>query len=272
MSTTSASRAEAQTVAPRGTLVWDAPVRVFHWLMVLCFAGAWLTAESERLRLVHVTLGYSMAGLVAFRLIWGVIGTRHARFSSFVRGPAAVWTYLRSLLDGRPQHHVGHNPAGGLAILALLGLTAGVVASGWANFNDLSGDWVAEAHELVAQALLLLVVVHVAAVFGSSLLHGENLVRAMITGRKPGLPADGARRAWTPVAAVLLAAVLGFWWLQWQDARALQEHAADASTETMAVNQATPTATPGNGAAAQVAAAAPARRDTARHQRERDDD
>jgi cytochrome b len=224
MSTTSASRVEApaSASAARGALVWDAPVRVFHWLMVLCFAGAWLTAESERFRLVHVTLGCSMAGLVAFRLVWGVIGTRHARFAGFVRGPAAAVAYLRSLLDGRPQHHLGHNPAGGLAILGLLGLTALVTASGWAHYEELLGDWVAEAHELAAHALLLLVGLHVAAVLGSSLLHGENLVRAMITGRKPGLPQDGARRAWTSVALVLLAAVLGFWWLQWQDARAVQ--------------------------------------------------
>jgi cytochrome b len=106
--------------SPRSVRVWDAPVRIFHWLMVLSFAGAWLTAESERWRLVHVTLGYTMAGLVVFRLVWGVVGTRHARFADFVRGPAAVGRYLRSLLQRRPEPHAGHNPAGGWAILALL--------------------------------------------------------------------------------------------------------------------------------------------------------
>jgi cytochrome b len=199
-------------------LVWDAPVRVFHWLMVLCFAGAWLTAESERTRLIHVTLGYSMAGLVGFRLLWGVIGTRHARFASFVRGPGAVLGYLRSLLGARPQHHLGHNPAGGLAILGLLGLTALAVGSGWANYNDIGGDWLAQAHELAANALMALVILHLLAVIGSSLLHGENLVAAMISGRKPGAAQDGARHAWTPVALLLLAAVLGFWWWQWRGA------------------------------------------------------
>ena len=94
------------------TLVWDLPVRLFHWLLVLCFAGAWLTAESEHWRLVHVTLGYTMAALVAFRIVWGLLGTRYARFSSFVRGPSAVLAYLRSLSGPKPEHHTGHNPAG----------------------------------------------------------------------------------------------------------------------------------------------------------------
>lgn len=87
MNTTSASRAEAQpeSTAAREVLVWDAPVRVFHWLMVLSFAGAYVTAESERWRLLHVTLGYTMAGLLAFRVVWGLVGTRHARFASFVQ-------------------------------------------------------------------------------------------------------------------------------------------------------------------------------------------
>ena len=104
--------AGAAEASPQKIRIWDAPVRVFHWLMVLCFAGAWLTAESERWRLVHVTLGYSMAGLVVFRLVWGLIGTRHARFASFVRGPAAVAQHVRAMLRGRPEQHAGHNPTG----------------------------------------------------------------------------------------------------------------------------------------------------------------
>ncbi|HET7525957.1 MAG TPA: cytochrome b/b6 domain-containing protein, partial [Burkholderiaceae bacterium] len=120
MNIASASRADERPGPVKPVLVWDAPVRVFHWLMVLSFAGAYLTAESERWRLLHVTLGYTMAGLLAFRIVWGLIGTRHARFASFVRGRAAVMRYLRSLLGGRPEHHAGHNPAGAWAIVALL--------------------------------------------------------------------------------------------------------------------------------------------------------
>ena len=98
----SPSDATAKQVAPR-VLVWDAPVRVFHWLMVLCFAGAWLTAESERQRLLHVTFGYGMVVLVAFRILWGFIGSRYARFSEFVRGPRAIVGYVAGLLR-RARH------------------------------------------------------------------------------------------------------------------------------------------------------------------------
>ena len=101
-------------------LVWDAPTRLFHWLMVFSFAGAYITSEGERWRLVHVTLGYTMGGLLAFRMVWGLMGTRYARFSNFVRGPQAVMAYLRSLHDRPPQHFIGHNPAGAVAIVLLI--------------------------------------------------------------------------------------------------------------------------------------------------------
>ena len=208
--------------AERGkrTLVWDAPVRVFHWLMVASFAVAWLTSDSERWQLVHITAGYTMAGLVAFRVVWGLIGTRHARFTDFVRGPGTALRYLRSLLTSRPEHHVGHNPAGGLAILAILALVALTVGAGWATYNEIGGDRFEDVHEVLANTLIALVGVHVAAVVASSLLHGENLVAAMFHGRKPVPPAEGIRSAWRSVAALMLVAVLGFWWLQWDTAPA----------------------------------------------------
>jgi cytochrome b len=217
----SASRADDATARTGGVsriLVWDAPVRVFHWLMVLCFVGAYVTAESERWRLVHVTLGYTMAGLVAFRLVWGLIGTRHARFASFVRGPAAVWRYLRSLHGGAPEHHIGHNPAGALAIVALLVLAAVVTTTGWAAYGDLGGEWLEELHEGLANAMLAVVGVHVGAVLLSSWLHRENLIGAMVSGRKPGSPGDAVRTAWRSVAAAIVVAVLAFWWAEWRQA------------------------------------------------------
>jgi cytochrome b len=209
MSTPSASRAER-------ILVWDAPVRVFHWLMVLGFAGAWVTGDSERWRLLHVTLGYTLAGLVVFRLLWGLFGTRHARFASFVRGPGAALRYLGSVLRGHPEHHTGHNPAGALAIVALLALTLVAVASGWATENGFEA--LEDVHEGAVNLMLALVFVHVAAVLASSWLHRENLVRAMITGKKRGEPRDAIRGRWRSVAALLLAAVLGFWAWQWDQA------------------------------------------------------
>lgn len=224
MKTTSVSPANGAMDAPgsattaKKVLVWDAPTRVFHWLMVLCFAGAYLTAESETWRLLHVTLGYTMAGLVAFRVVWGVAGTRYARFASFVRGPRAVLGYVRSMLAGKPEHHIGHNPAGAVAIVLLLGLAAGISATGYAAYNDLSGEWVAQLHDLLANAMLLVVGIHVAGVVVASALHQENLVRSMVTGRKLADPSQGIRSAWRTVAVVMLVAVLGFWYLQWQSA------------------------------------------------------
>ncbi len=218
MNTPSASPAET-TGAPEREgriLVWDAPVRVFHWLLAFSFAGAYLTAESERWRLVHVSLGYTMAGLVAFRLVWGIMGTRHARFADFVRGPRAVAAYARSLVMGHPRHYVGHNPAGALAIVGLLALTGVVVFFGWLSYNDLAGDWAEEVHEAAANVMLGLVGVHIAGVLVSSVLHRENLVRAMVSGRKLGATSDGIASPRRLLAAILLIVVAGFWWSQWQ--------------------------------------------------------
>lgn len=165
-------------------LVWDLPTRVFHWLLALSFAGAFLTAESERLRDVHVTLGYTMLGLIAFRLLWGLVGTRYARFTSFAYRPRQVMSYIKSLLTRSPQHYLGHNPAGSWAIYALLGLSALAGATGYATYNDIGGHAMEEVHEAMANGLLGLVMVHIAGVLASSLFHGENLVRSMITGYK----------------------------------------------------------------------------------------
>lgn len=220
MNTTYASPAEnqARDSSPSRALVWDLPVRLFHWLMVFCFAGAYMTAESERWQMVHITLGYTLAGLVGFRLLWGILGTRHARFSNFLRGPRAVVRYLRSLAGGQPEQHLGHNPAGAIAIIGLIGLGLAVTASGWANYSEVGGDWLEEFHEVAANLMLTLVFVHVAGVLVSSWLHRENLVGAMVTGYKTGQPEAGTPSARPLVAALLLAAVLGFWWLQWQSA------------------------------------------------------
>jgi len=218
----SASPADvAPAIAPaRKVLVWDAPVRLFHWLTVASFAGAYLTAESERWRLLHVTLGYTLAGLVVFRVIWGFVGTRNARFSSFVRGPRAVLRYLKAMTTSQPEHHTGHNPAGALAIMAMLTLAVVVTASGWAVYSDIGGDVLEGLHELAANSMLAVVGMHIAGVLFASWQGHENLIASMVTGRKDGRPEDGVRRAWTTVAALMLIAVAAFWWMQWQSAPA----------------------------------------------------
>ena len=203
------------TAAKPRILVWDLPVRLFHWMLAISFAGAWLTAESERWRDVHVLLGYTAGVLVVLRILWGLVGTRHARFASFVRGPRRVAAYVRSLAAGRPEHTAGHNPAGGWAIVALLVLTLAAVATGLAVEADLGPRGLDEVHEAFATAMLAVVGIHVAGVIVGSLAHRENLVRAMFTGSKRGAPAEAIRGPRRVAAAVLVAIVAGLWagWL-----------------------------------------------------------
>ena len=190
-------------------LVWDIPTRVFHWLLAGSFIGAFITAESEAFRDVHVALGYLLLALIGFRILWGVIGTRYARFSAFAFGPSKVLAYLKSLPSGSPQHYVGHNPAGSWMIygLLLLGVLAG--ATGYATYNEIGGEWLEELHEAVSNSMLALVGVHIAGVVVSSLLHRENLVKSMINGYKQGEAHQGLRRAHWLVGALVLAGAAG---------------------------------------------------------------
>jgi len=192
-------------------LVWDFPTRLFHWLLAGSFAGAFLTAESEQFRDLHVLLGYTLIGLIGFRLLWGIIGTRYARFSALALSPAKVVAYLKSLVTGTPQHYVGHNPAGSWVIVGLLslGLLAGV--TGYATYNEIGGEWLEELHEGAANTMLALVAVHVLGVLVSSLLHRENLVRAMINGYKTGEPGQGVGRAHWLLGAGLLTGMVVLW-------------------------------------------------------------
>lgn len=195
----------------RGVLVWDLPTRVFHWSLAVCFAGAWLTSDSERQQLLHLLFGYSLFGLVAFRLVWGLVGSRYARFSEFLRGPGATWRYLTSMMRGKPAHHVGHNPAGAVAIWLLLGLGLATAGVGVAMVAG-GGEALEDVHEALATAMLVVVGLHLLGVAVGSVLHRENLPRAMVTGRKAGLrPEDGIGRASALVGGLLLLALAAFW-------------------------------------------------------------
>lgn len=194
-------------------LVWDWPTRVGHWLMALTFAIAYATGDSEAWRLVHVTAGGALAGLVVFRLLWGLVGTRHARFAAFLGSPRAAWGYLSALARGTAPHHVGHNPAGAWAIAALLGLGLLAAASGWPVYQEIGGEWLEELHEGVASGMLSVVGLHLLGVLVGSLAHRENLARAMITGYKLGPDREAiasARAASVPL--LLLCAGLAAWW------------------------------------------------------------
>lgn len=172
------------TSAPAPTVaVWDRFVRVFHWSLAALIGAAWLTEDAQS---VHQPVGYAVLALIASRLVWGVIGSPHARFSDFVRGPRAVLAYLRDLIGGRERRYLGHNPAGGAMIVALLGTVTGTGITGWLLTTDRfwGSEAMEAAHEALATAILFLVAFHVAGVIWESLRHRENLVRAMMTGRK----------------------------------------------------------------------------------------
>ena len=201
--------------APGNTriLVWDLPTRWFHWLLAASFAGAWLTGDSERFRDIPVILGYTMLGLIAFRLLWGFIGTRYARFADFAYSPASVMRYAKSLLSRQPEHYIGHNPAGAAAIFLLLALGIASGISGWLAYNEIGGDWMEAGHALFSDLMLLRAGLHIAGVIAASVLHRENLARAMVTGYKQGEPDAAITRKRGLAAILLVAAVAGFWGL-----------------------------------------------------------
>ncbi|MDX8530774.1 cytochrome b/b6 domain-containing protein [Mesorhizobium sp. VK25A] len=168
----------------REVRVWDRVVRSFHWALVLSFATAWLTRHS--LEDIHHLAGYAAGALIALRLAWGVLGPPYARFSQFVRGPATVLGYLSAMLGGREARYIGHNPAGGAMVVALIAIMSATALTGWLMTTDayFGVAWVETAHGLAAHGLLLLVLLHICGVALASFRHRENLVRAMITGRK----------------------------------------------------------------------------------------
>ena len=174
-------------------LVWDVPTRVFHWLLVICFAGAWLSSESERLQMIHYAFGYSAIALVLFRLVWGLIGTKYARFTQFIKGPKQILSHFKDALSGNRHAIVGHNPAGGLVMVALMLIILLIGLTGYLSVKEYLGDFMSEAHEAIASLALALVIIHVAAAVIMSLLQKENLVRAMVNGKKQGLPEQAIR-------------------------------------------------------------------------------
>ena len=167
----------------RWSVVWDPFVRVFHWCTVGLVAVAFV---SDANRSVHDTAGYLVVALVLARLAWGFIGSPHARFNDFLTSPGSILRYLRDLAAGRARRYLGHNPAGGAMILALLTLLLITAGSGWLSETDrfFGIPWVDHLHHRAAHLLLILAALHVAGVAISSFLHRENLLLAMITGRK----------------------------------------------------------------------------------------
>lgn len=185
---------------PSTIRVWDPGVRIFHGLLVVSIALAFLSSEEESpLSVWHIPAGWVAAVLIAFRLVWGFVGGQHARFAAFLQ-PTALGRHVRSLLAGRAEPSVGHNPLGALAVLGLLALTAATIATGAGGGED--------GHEAVAYGLLGFIALHVAAVVVMSVLTRDNLARAMVTGRKSAALFPGVGDARPPAGIALPLAVI----------------------------------------------------------------
>ncbi|WP_168075213.1 cytochrome b/b6 domain-containing protein [Caulobacter sp. SSI4214] len=175
--------------------VWDPLVRVFHWTLALgCITNLTVLRDAEA---PHRYVGYAVATALVVRLLWGVIGTPHARFADFVTTPRRLLGYLKALLRGREPRYIGHNPAGAVMMLALMGLGATCAATGWMmGLDAFWGDRRVEAiHEVAANLILVMAVVHVLAALVESWRHRENLVGAMITGLKRAPSGDDVDHA-----------------------------------------------------------------------------
>ena len=178
------------SVPDRTVRVWDPFVRVFHWSQAALIAVAWLTEDGPKT--LHQTAGYIIVGMLALRVVWGFVGPRHARFSDFVRGPSTVLGYMRAMVAGREPRYLGHNPAGGAMVVALLLTVAGTAVTGWLQTTDAfwGSSVMEEIHETLASLILVLVAAHLAGVALASMRHDENLARSMVDGRKRPLDTD----------------------------------------------------------------------------------
>jgi len=198
-------------------LVWDLPTRVFHWMVVLSFAAAWLAFDDDRYLYIHVYSGYVLLGLLIFRLMWGLIGSHYARFHTFAHSWPSVSAYLKGLLNGKAARYIGHNPAGSWAIflmlmLGLLLTLSGMLTLGGEERHGLFAGMISfetasifrEIHEWSAWTMLTLVAIHVASVIGESIFYRENLIMAMITGYKEGGNSGVVVKPWSVIAVALI--------------------------------------------------------------------
>jgi cytochrome b len=214
----------------RRVRIWDLPTRVFHWGIVVLIGASWLTQHEEWMTL-HFLAGYTMLAALAFRVIWGLIGSDTARFARFLRSPIAVIRHLRRILERAPDTEAGHNATGGWMVMVLLVLLAVQVGTGLCANDEVSvqgpladavgsdtSDWLSHIHAVNFRLIELVVVLHVLAIATYRLVKGHRLLRAMITGDKR-LPEEvAAPRMVSPVLALLVfaaAAAAVASWVRW---------------------------------------------------------
>lgn len=235
--TTSFPPSTAQRQPARRRVV-DAPTRAFHWLFALSFAGAYLSADGERFRLLHVTLGYTMAGLLVFRLLYGLLGPRQAGLALLWRKLAGLrpWaTSVHAAVQGLTHANdntqaatptapvnwrLGQSLFMALAIIVLLAMVVPLTLSGYAAHNEwsdfLGGDWVGEVHEFFGEASLAVVLAHIATIVGLSLWRRKNMAAPMVSGQVDGTGPDVAKRNHLWLGLLLLAVVVAYWTWEWQ--------------------------------------------------------
>lgn len=218
-----ARAAQAGAAAPVRRIT-DAPTRMFHWLFALSFLGAYLTADGERWRMLHVTLGYTMAGLLVFRVLYGVFGPRQAGLGLLWRKLTSAPAWLRSLRGASSLSAInwrqGQNLLMALAVVVLMVLVLPLTLTGYATFNEWGvfpgEDWLGELHEFFGETMLMVVLAHLALIAGLSLLRRKNMASPMLTGRLEGLGPNPVpnNRIW--LAVLMLVAVLAYGAWEWQ--------------------------------------------------------
>ncbi len=209
-------------------LVWDLPLRLFHWLLVLSMIGSWVTAElGFDWMQIHFYFGYATIGMLVFRVIWGFVGPRHARFAEFLTGPSGVWRYARTLAAGTMIHTAGHNPLGAISVIVMLVLVAFQVSTGlfasddivWSGpyygaVSEATADRLTSLHHLNFNIILVAVSLHIMAVAFYFLVKKQNLVAAMLHGKKI-VPEHEAISKSEIVKALIVIAISAslVWWL-----------------------------------------------------------
>lgn len=193
-------------------LIWDLPTRLFHWLLSAGFIAAAVISltmsEHSPLFPSHAIIGLTIALMVVLRVVWGLVGTRYARFRSFVFGPGAVIEHMKGALIGGGKRHIGHNPGSAVAIFGMLALVLALAVTGF--MMGQGDESIKDIHEILAWAMVGVVVVHVLGVAFHTIRHRENISASMIHGRKQAESSEGIASA-RPIVAILFLAIAGSW-------------------------------------------------------------
>ena len=195
-------------------LVWDSPVFFTHWLLAICFLGAILTQESEKFRLVHVTMGYTMLGIIGFRVIWGFIGSKYARFTTIKPRFLMVRENIQAILSGNKEFSIGLNAVGFVSAYLLMGLVLLVSATGYLVFNEIGPELISEIHELVGNLIIAVVVVHVGSIVLNVMYQRLQKTNGEVA-KNVGVLAQRAR-PYKWVTIIILLVVIYFWGIQFK--------------------------------------------------------